>query len=251
MAVSRTNSEEGFVLVAAIWLLILIGSIAALILARSLAAARETAGDAEALRTKLTLEAAIETVTADLLINGQRSPYAMVPYEGVVDLGGRRVSVRIGSEAGKLDLNGGDLALIERVLSGLGWDGAERMQFVQQLRARREAREPLRSLNEAARIAGLIHQGDTPQCLSAYFTVHNGRAGPDPASAGPALNRLLGRPAMELVAPRPMASGSAVWIEARTQGGNSTRVVLRLGGLINQPATISSWGVDRGCEDSR
>ena len=243
------NNEDGFVLITAIWLLILCGAVAALLLARSLSAATAVAADAEALRTKLARDAAIETVMADLLINGRRSPFAMLPTEGIVTIGEQEVRVRIGSESGKLDLNEGDLALIDRVMAGLGWDSAARALFAQQLRTRREAGQPLRSPHELRFIAARSRPDSDDPCLEAYFTVHGGRPEPDPAFTDAELSRLLGRPPMtEGNGPQPAGAGTPLRIEASIDNGAARTAVLRIGGLLEQPVTISSWQDGRLCD---
>ncbi|WP_114952122.1 hypothetical protein [Sphingosinicella terrae] len=239
--------EQGFVLVTAMWLLILCGAVAALLLARSLVTATSAAGEAEDLRSDLALEAAVETVAADLVINGNRSPFASVPIEREVRIGDVPVRVRIGSESGKLDLNAAELELVGRVLAGLGWEAAPRTAFVQALRARREERTPLRSMDEARLLAARSRSGDRPDCLESYFTVYSGRAEPEPAFVTPDLAALLGRPGTPPGPPASLSPGAPISIQASAQGGRSLSVVMRTGGLLAQPLIVSDWRIGTSC----
>jgi hypothetical protein len=226
----------------AMWLLILCGSIAALLLARSLAAATAVTAEAEEFRDKLALEAAIETVAADLLINGPRSPFAFVPAQRDVEVSGRRVQIEVSAETGKLDANSADLALIDRALGGLGWDPGVRALLAQQLRSRRDAREPLRSMEELHRLAA--RSGAPVRCLDDTFTVHSGRSELDPAFAPAAVASALGnRPAGQRGG--QISTGIPLRIEARSERGGARVAILRLGAQLDRPLIISAW--NSGC----
>ena len=247
MPVSRRTNEEGFILITAIWLLILCGAIAALLLARSLASATAVTSEAEELRSKLTLDAATETVAADLLINGNRSPFALVPAERTIGVGEQQVRVRIGAESGKLDLNTADPRLIERVLSGLGWDSGSRALFLQQLQQRRARNEPLRSIDEVELVAARSGPSGEARCLEDYFTVSSGRSEPEPAFMAANLAAWLGRPPLA-TGPSAIAPGTPLSIDVSGDGVPSHRAVIRVGAMLDQPLVVSSWERARACE---
>ena len=187
-------------------------------------------------------------MAADLLINGNHSLFATLPAERDMMVGGRAVHVRVTSEAGRLDLNEAALPTIERLLAGLGWDGASRAMFVEALRARRSEGRRLASMDEV-RLVAAGAGGGAGACLERLLTVSSGRAEPEPTSVDPALARLIGlAPSAEVeAAPTPLAAGSAIRVDLTGAPGGSHTAVLRIGGLLDQPVLLSSWERQASC----
>ena len=73
------DSEQGFVLIAAIWLLLLCAVMVAVLMLRGHDRAVAAADASDRLKARLVLESAVETVVADILFNGQASRAATVP----------------------------------------------------------------------------------------------------------------------------------------------------------------------------
>jgi general secretion pathway protein K len=237
------SRERGFILIAALWLLILSGSIAALLMLRAVGTAREAAGAAEALAEELALEAAIETAAADLVMNGPRSRWAAAPSEAQVALEGRTILVRVTSESGKLDLNEADPRTIDRLLAGLGWSREARTAALARIEAARTAGDRLRSLTEL--------RGLGEACLERYATIFSGRPEPEPAHMPPGLARLIGTAApAHAGAPAPVAPGTPIRIEARTQAGASLAVTARIAGPLARPWSILAWERNPACDPS-
>ena len=108
-AVGRPESEAGFVLIAAIWMLVLAGSIAAVLVLRARATATESATEADDLQRTLAAEQVIETITADIALGGKRSPWSNTPAMGRVTIGKFAFAIEVTSEATRLDVNAVDL----------------------------------------------------------------------------------------------------------------------------------------------
>ena len=103
-------------MIAALWLLILGGSIAAVLMLRGLGEATAAAGRGAATAHKLALEGAIETVMADRLFHGARSVWWLVPHRASVMFGKESISVKITSESDLLDINEADLVVIDAAI---------------------------------------------------------------------------------------------------------------------------------------
>lgn len=236
-------SERGFILIAAIWLLILCGSIAALVLARSMNGAAASAADAESLRARLALEAAVETAVADLLINGARSRFSMLPSASPVPVGDVAVTVRASAESGRLDLNSADPKRVERLLAATGRDSAARAPVLARLAAAREKAGGIRNLDAMRHVLGAAPADREAPCLEDLVTVFSGRAKPDPAHVPAPVARALG------TAPGgggPLSAGTPVRLEART-GGRTLTAIIRVGGLIERPVLRMAWEFDASC----
>jgi len=83
------RSEQGYILITAMWLLLLGGSIVALLMLRNLHAAEAYSDDRPQLQLRYAQESAVETVVADILFNGPRSEFARLPAKA-----GRWMSIR-------------------------------------------------------------------------------------------------------------------------------------------------------------
>lgn len=154
-------------LLAALWLLILVGTIGAFLMARSLQATKQTRADQVAIQERLSLQSAIDTVVAEAVFNGPRSRWYRLPAAGSVEIGGKSVSVSITPENGRLDLNETPLELVDDLFRGLGASGAERFRLRGELEARRSAGATILSLPESLallRRAGVREPGGT--CLA-------------------------------------------------------------------------------------
>ena len=240
------DGERGFVLIAAIWLLVLAGAIVALLMLSTLTFAKRTRFEADQIGSDLALQSALQTVAADRVINGVRGPWGLLPAEGDVALGGHLVHVRLSSEAGRLDLNEADPRLIDAALRGLGADASPRQAFVAALVAMRLNHERIGSFDQLramARRTGL--HLSTGTCLDDEMTFASGMTEPRSGQMPAELARALGSPV-------PMAPGpgndDALRFEASDPSGRVLRSVLRLrGGRI--PLAISS--MDEGSECDR
>jgi general secretion pathway protein K len=238
------DSERGFVLIAAIWLLVLAGAIVALLMLSTLTFAKRARFEADQLQSDLALQSALQTVAADRLINGVRGPWGLLPAEGDVRLGDNLVHVRLSSEAGRLDLNEADPKLIDAALRGLGAEASARQAFVAAILAIRLKHERIGSFDQiraSARRAGF--QLSAGVCLDEVMTFASGLAEPRPGQEPADLAHALGSP----VPMTPGAdNGDALRFEATDSAGRFLRSTLRIrGGRI--PLAISSMDNGSDC----
>ncbi len=240
--------EQGFVLIAAIWLLILAGSIAAILMLRSLAGANAAAEHQDMIERRLALDSAIETMLADRLFNGNRSAWAVAPAGGAIAIGNRQIALRVTSESGRLDVNAADPALIDAALQGFGLAGAERTRIVDRLTAMRATRRRIGSLPELMALLGQA-QARGGACLADSLTWTSGLTQPRPDQMERALAAALGgrNGATGDPRPSPPEAGASLRIEASEAGGAAMIAIVRTTGLPEQPTSVSVWGSPPPC----
>jgi len=275
-ACGSPDHERGFALVAVLWA----GMMLAIIVASLMASARS-----EALIARNRLRAATLAATADAAINAailrmlDPVPAQQPPVDGsafAVPFNGRTAEVSVVDEAGKVDLNKSDGALLTLLLraAGLDQDAAQAMSDrIQDWRERsalhrlagageadyRDAgaayaprRGPFQTLDELRLVLGM-----TPQLyerLAPSLTLATGTQWVEPDYAGHDVLMVLAnmdetaveeRLAARTTA-RPMAvqAGHAYTIEARVAepGASMTRrAVIRLTGNRAAPIAVYSW----------
>ena len=236
--------EQGYVLITAIWLLLLAGSIAALLMLRSIRAATDAKEVAQALGDKVALESAVETVLADRLFSGARSSWWATPARGTVRIGSRDVRVSLTSESGRIDINEADPLLVGRALQGLGVAADMRSFAVTRLQ---EYRATGRRITANGEIAALIVQASATQaCLGDNFTLTSGLPQPLPTQMSADLARALGSAIAQT--PAPPEIGVALRVKASLAGTAGLIVVARTTGLRDTPLAVSEWRYGLICE---
>lgn len=234
------RAERGFILISALWLLILCGAIVAVLMLRGIESATEASDGEDALRTKLALEGAVETVVADMLFNGPRSRWALLPARGTVAVDSQSIQVAVSSEAGRLDLNEADPLLLEAALRGLGVEAGGRALLIGALRQKRAANERIGSLAELrALLAPTIGTNQRAKCLEDQFTIFSGLVRPSESHLPPTLARALGSTASS--SPVPAEPGSALRITATTRGGSTLMAIVRITGMLDEVYSASAW----------
>lgn len=249
------RSERGFILISAVWLLVLCGAIAAVMMLRSIAAARETRSAGEELQRKALMEGAVETVFANILFGNSRSPRATAPSSAPIPIGGRAVQVSLTNEAGRIDLNEYPLAKLSEVLQGLGVEAEDRQRILAALKERREAGRPLTSGEEMrALFAGVALEGAEAAeggCLEQEFTIFTGLPAPRESQVSDRLAKAIGlaRAGQAGTGPNaePVGAGTPLRAEARFGSGPPLTAVARLTGLNERPVAASSWGQAPPC----
>lgn len=230
------EQEQGFALIAAIWLLVLGGAIVAVIMLRTMTVSRAAVASGVQLADKLVLDGAIDSVVADILFNGNRSRWAQLPANGSVDVGWRSVSVTISSENGLLDVNEAEPKLIDGALRGFGVAAGPRSAFIDQLLVRRVTKQPLRSRDELVRLIAMARvQTSGEVCLVDMLTVSSGLATPQVDQMPSVLARAMG----------VVATGSR---SAQLPAGGALRVLVRSGagmasGVVIRPVANRNDGV--------
>lgn len=240
--------NEGFILINAVWLLLLCGAIAALIMLRGIERGSAARAEGEALSTRLALESGVEAVIADILFNGPRSRWAMLPANGSIDAGrDSPLQVRVSSETGRLDLNDGNLDSIDLALRSFGIDATRRRALVDQLRAKRARQERIGSWAEAEMLLTPIEMSmGGRSCLDRDFTLYSGLSKPRPDQASPRLAHALG------IATAPSAGaiepGSAIRIAVSTPQGLTLTAVARIIGARDDPYVAMRWDYGALCQ---
>lgn len=243
----RDQRNEGFILINAIWLLLLCGAIAALLMLRGIERGSAARAEGDALRARLALESGVEAVIADILFNGPRNRWANLPANGSVDVGANTMlQVQLSSETGRLDLNNGDLDTIDLALRGFGVDATRRRALVDGLRARRARKERIGSWAEARMLLAPIKiEENQGECLEQNFTLYSGLSKPRPDQVPQAIARAIGLAVA--ASGGPMEPGSAIKIEVSTPLGRTLTAVARLTGARDQPYMAMRWDYGDPC----
>lgn len=231
------KDERGFILIGAIWLLMLCASIAAILMLRGLNEGKAAKTQATSMATRFALESAVETAAADILFNGQRSHWALLPAESAVPISDRTIQVRVSNEVGRLDLNDANPEEVASALQGFGFAAAERQPLLDELEQRHIANHRLQTWAEVPMIlAKLPADRLRSTCLVRELTLYSGLAAPRPNQVSPELGHALGlATSAEPALPDP---GSALRFEAFSQDGARLLEVLRITGTIGRPITI-------------
>lgn len=232
--------DDGFVLIGAIWLLLLCTALVAVLMMRARTTAQAAVQEGTILQRRLDDDAVAQTIGAELLLQGAGSRWWKLPAEGAVVLGRRSFVVRITSEAGRLDLNDGDPAVITGALEGMGFASAARQGFVDALLEQR-GRGRIGSTAEIDALTSTLGTGSAGvRCVSELFTAEGGRSTPEIDRAEERLARALGVPAAAPGA--QLRPGEALRIEVRQFGGAATTVIARIGIVGERTISVSrSW----------
>lgn len=237
---SPRPNERGYVLIGAIWLLVLAGSIAAALMLRSMADARGAAAESEALRDKLALDGAVQAALAAMLFEGDRASSTRT-----MTIDGRTIDVRFSSENGRIDANAAALPLIDQALRGAGIEAAGRGRIVAGFAAARAAK---REIASQAELRALLPRGGGSggACAEDMFTLSSRLDRPLPGQTGEKVARALGMAATGTGA-AASNSGAPLRIEAALPEGAALTAIARITGLSDKPLTIHRWEYRRDC----
>jgi hypothetical protein len=240
------QSEQGFVLLAALWLLLLVGSIAAFLMLRSIRASTELKAEEQALRERHALSSAVDTIIADVIFNGPRSQWRSLPASGAIVIDGETVQIRLSPENGRLDLNGASPETIDDLLRGLDVPAQTRSRLLASLNLRRAAAKPIGSMSELESVlkaAGLEARSRT--CLLDLLTPFTALPAPRLEVAPEPLRAALARAGQEdgVVEPRsvPIGPTEPVRMLATVGHGRQLNVVLRVTGTTEAPYLVHHW----------
>jgi hypothetical protein len=175
----RREPERGFILIGAVWLLVLAGSLAAVLVLHGLRSTKSAAVERTLLRSEMAAEGAVDVVVADALFNGPRSRWWNLPARGVIKVAGIPIFVEVTSEASRLDLNSVDLKTLDNHLREGGVGSKPRALLIVEVASRRAGKRRYRSFDEvrsqARNIVGDL--GEKP-CLMQDITIYSGYAVP-------------------------------------------------------------------------
>jgi hypothetical protein len=241
------------VLLAALWLLLLVGAIAAFLMARSLRAATELKAEEQGLKERRALASAVETVVADVIFNGPRSRWHMLPASGPVDVDGMIVQVTLTPENGRLDVNQVPTDLMDDVLRGLGTPSQARSWLAATLAQRRAANRPIGSFSELEAMIKLSSiRPPAGGCLLEMFTPFSALPTPRLELAPEQLRTALARAGQEdgIVELRsvPVGATEPIRVSARVGEGRQLNAVVRITGTAEAPFLVHHWSERPLCQ---
>lgn len=168
-------SEAGFVLLTALWLLLLGGIIAAFVMSSGLQSSRRAREAVNDIEKRLAARSALDAVGYDLLVNGRRSRWAN-GRSATITAGRYLVTASASDEEMRTDLNAAERDALMHVFGGSPAYGSMAAQAADQVIAERE-RGRFRTLGDAGR---LVQPEGPIACLPEAITVFTGM--PRPAS---------------------------------------------------------------------
>lgn len=161
-------------LISAMWLLLLGAAIAALLMLRSMTAARELRLDDDRLSAEQADTDAVELIAADLVFDGPRSRWAQLPANGSLTLDGHTLAVTITAEDGLLDVNRAELPHIDGTLQDHHFSTAERARLLERMTAARAEHHKIGSFAELAAQGRDIVAPGTEDCLASALSPFGG-----------------------------------------------------------------------------
>jgi len=239
--------ERGFVLITALWLLLLCAAIVSLMMLRSAGRAETIKEGSKLVQAKFDVQAAVDTVAADLLMQGGRSQWARLPAQGIIRIDGRDVTIEASSENGRLDLNDGDLAIIDRALQGLGIASPQRTAFHQSLDSFRAAQGRMTSIADARPLLATLDEGAGGSCIDSWFTLYSGLSQPSETQMSGEMAKALALPIGEGTGAMPMRSGEAIRLYIRASNGYTLLAIIRVVGIQATGYHILRWSDDFTC----
>lgn len=250
------DDEGGYVLISTIWLILLGATLVTAISLTVLNNAEFHAEERERVRKILAIESAYETVVADILFNGPRSNFALLPASADYNLSGFPMKVEVIAENGKIDLNNAEPALVERALRGLAVPSIARNAYLEAYRMRRSKAQTLLSIadieaemqNAGIKIAAPSNDNGS-LCASQFFTSHSGLSQPDSVHSPPKLNRALN--VANVANSVPVRLGSSLRIKIKAEKGLPLIAIVRITGNLDKPVTILDWHYGLDCADDR
>lgn len=234
---SRSNpGHSGFVLLHALWLLLLASLLGSTMMAATLGAAKDGAAVISAFRTEMAAESAFHSALYQALLPG----YAPPARSQVIQVDAIDVTVTIKDVSGLLDINASDEPTLYRLLEALAVSDTRRMV------AGLVAARPITSYAALAAVDGLTQQAfDT---IFPHVTLFSRQAMPsaDTASAWLAATLQLKQDSPGVLAGIPSAAGRVFRFEAmaKTPNASSRQLVVEflLTGRRDQPYWIYEWG---------
>lgn len=229
----RTESEGGFALIAAIWLLVIAGSVASLFMLHAMKANRNANDERLVLRDALAIDGALDTVTADLLIRGVSSRWNQVGKQ-YIDLDGVQILVSVSDENVRLDLNRADIATIGEALRRAKVSQTAINGIVERIAELRQSKKAVNSLADLDKILE-SGQSEADRCLTNEFTINGStkldvidRQSNNPDSSDPSIARIV-------------AAGHFIRARFRSPSGQAKQAIFRVAPGPADPGLITSW----------
>jgi hypothetical protein len=232
------EDEDGYVLIAAIWLLVLAGSIAALLMLQSLTATRQARAEGDILRARLALDAAVETIIADRIMNGGRSIWSRTAVDGTIQIENMAIRARATSEAQRVDLMRADPRLVDTTLRTAGLGANQRQRVIARIALQAGNAQAL----SFAMISNVLKAGEpvdvgTGPCLLDLFT-------PFPSGRTTQGDEAM---ADTIALDEPLRPGLIQRLELQAPSGVSLTVLVRVIGQRGQAVSVLEWLPYRLC----
>jgi hypothetical protein len=161
----RKPAEDGFVLISAMWLLLLGAAIAALLMLRAMTASRELRAETDRFAADHAQADAIEIVAADLVFAGPASHWSQLPSHGAITLDGRSIETTAASEDMFLDVNRADPKAVDNALEKHGYDAPTRTALLGRIALAHQGGRQIASYAEVAALGRGIMPAGQEDCL--------------------------------------------------------------------------------------
>lgn len=231
--------EQGYVLISAIWMLALAGSIVAYLMLGSVEASLETRSAGELLKARLALDAALETIVADRIINGDRSNWSRAPMAGTIMIDDVAVQIRSTDESLRIDINRADMQVLDLVLRQAGLREREKQAALGRIALARGQEQPVRSLVEMGAILAHYNRIEGERCLLDIFTATAGTQNTSPTSEHLSSAHAL---------PETLRPGTIQRLELKVPQGMARTVLMRIIGQQRDAMAVVDWSEGQMCE---
>lgn len=212
-AQAHAEREQGYALIAALWLLLLAASLAGILMLRTVEGAKSAAAQRTALIRASVEESALQTAAADLMLNGASSRFGPLPSTARYQIGKTEVLIAASRESDRLDVNDAALPIIDTELQVQGVSAGIRSRFLGELGALRARGQRLDS------VAALEALMPDEACAIDVLTPHGGRTAALPVGSG--------------VGAVAASSGLSAW-RLQVSGHNAGRRLIVRPGLAGQ-----------------
>jgi len=221
------ESEHGFALISAVWLLTLAASIAALLMLQSVRQARVVASALARAGSEQDMDDIVAQVMAAALFEGPRSPWGRVPAHGQLSLPQGPIAIAIDNEATRLDVNKAQLAQIDGQLHDRGMPGDQRAAILTRIAQARAAHRLIGTFADLVALGRGILPPARQICLATFLSPFSNAQ--DIASTG-----------SDLMGQGPIRAGDTLRISVGAEDAQRTATI-RLTGLAAEPYSVLDW----------
>jgi hypothetical protein len=214
-------NEGGYVLITAIWLLLIAAALLAILVAQNERLNKNIRFEQKFIARQMALESGLQNIIADSVNEISQGKPLSIPVIKRYQIGGFNIIAQLIDENGKLDVNNSDPELIRRALQGLGVSSDIAVNFTQQLTRMRKAQKKISSLEEidlSLEAAGL-DQTRSGFCPRRYFTIYATSGEPDVRVIRPELAQALAIPASPIKVEEASNSISVLAIQVSEKAG--------------------------------
>ncbi len=223
---------NGYVLITAIWLLLLAAAVLALIVMQNARTNKNMRFEKQIVARQMALESGLSTAIFDAAAVLSQNKTLNLPLVRRYTIGGFDMTVVFRDENGKLDVNRSDPELIRRAMQGLGVSSDIAVNFTQRIADKRLVDRKILSLEEIDQELGLsgLQISNSDFCARRYLTIFASAGQPNPKSMRAELARALAIPISTDAEAPDQTTIFAVEVMPRNGAPLYARVFLRGGG---------------------